>query len=121
MPGCVKVTLTALMVAILNLNHTDFLSSPATKMAGANVSPVCTVAEVRSACEEVKMPRPKPPLGIFIKAADPHSSLAGACALQMPAYKNISGNKKSLLCFLHLFKNGKIIFMQIFLLKPVIN
>jgi hypothetical protein len=39
-PGWVNVTLTALMVAMLNLNHTDFLSNPATKMAGAKVSPV---------------------------------------------------------------------------------
>jgi hypothetical protein len=82
------------MVGMLNLYQTDFLSNAATKIAGANVSPDCTVALVRSDCKEVKLPSPKPLFAMLIVCALVQLSLGGAWAYSLSMLLQVISNSR---------------------------
>ena len=59
-PDCASVTLTERVVGRKNLYQMDFWVCPATRIAGAKLSPVSIVALVTSSADEEKLPMPNP-------------------------------------------------------------
>src|SRR6187431_2930586 len=80
LPGCAKLIRAARVVGRVNLYQTLFLLRPATMIEGANVSPVCRVASVKSMLVPVKIPKPKPPFEIAIGMAAAQPSFGGTAA-----------------------------------------
>ena len=92
--GCNNDTFTLLLVGKVNLYHTDFLSCPATKIAGAKFSVASTVAFVISLLSDVNTPNPNPALEILTTLALTQLSFPGPAAWLLLSKNNVSNKDK---------------------------